>query len=230
MWGNRILVTTERHKLLLAPIERKHLPRFINDSSDWGMQSFEVVKYLGRNVSAPSMKDEHEWWDRSNGDKQLLNWGIYVLDGAKEILIGNTSFSWQTNNTARCYVGGTLIFDRNYWSQGIASAVNTATIAFVFNNLDGLSIRSAAMAPNVGSCKPHAKLGFVQVGVDYCLNTRGGHMSHQYNYLMVNPLDRSWNYFWGDAEIPRKFKIARKKVLETLERATAIAKFVYSLA
>ena len=43
------------------------------------------------------------------------------------------------------------------------------------------------MAANIGSCKPHAKLGFVQVGTDYCISRRDGSTSHQYNFLMVNP-------------------------------------------
>ena len=226
MWGPRIQVTSDRLRLLLAPIERRHLARFINESSDWGLQSFEVTKFLGRDVSAPSMKDEHEWWDIVNASTTLMNWGIYVIDGGKELLVGNTSFSWDANNLARRYIGGTLIFDRKFWSKGIASAVNTATIAFVFNNLDGLIVRSAALSSNIGSCKPHANLGFVQVGTDYCISRRDGSINHQFNFLMVNPLDRSWNYFWGDAEIPRKFKIARNKTLETLERATTTATFV----
>jgi RimJ/RimL family protein N-acetyltransferase len=225
VWGNRILVTTDRNRLLLAPIERKHLTRFINESADWGMQSYEVVKYLGRNISAPSMKDEHEWWDKANAATDLLNWGIYVFERGQEKLVGNTSFSWQPDNAARCYVGGTLIFDRNYWSKGIASSANAATIAFVFNNLDGLSIRSAVLSPNIGSCKPHTNLGFVQVGTDYCISRRDGSTNHQYNFLMVNPSERSWNFFWGDAGVPQAFKNARKLTQRTLERAATTAKF-----
>ena len=64
----------------LAPLTRDSMSEFVNLSYGGGMQRHQVTRYLGRH-QAPTVEDEHEWFDKTRATKNNLVWGIWVIDG-----------------------------------------------------------------------------------------------------------------------------------------------------
>ena len=73
----------------LAPLTRDSMSEFVNLDHGGGMQRHQVTRYLGRR-QAPTVEDEHEWFDRARADKDTLIWGIWVVDGDNRTLNGSS--------------------------------------------------------------------------------------------------------------------------------------------
>ena len=75
MFGPIMRFTVEKSGLdiELAPLKREEMPLFV---ADGGMQSYEVLKFLGRTTAAV-LEDEYDWFDnkarKSENDKAGVN-------------------------------------------------------------------------------------------------------------------------------------------------------------
>ncbi len=82
-----------------------------------------------------------------------------------------------------------------------------------------VAITSAADQDNPGSGGALQKPGYCQTGMNYHAGVSFGRVIHADRYLLVNPADRTWNFFWGDDGAPPAFNIARQKTLAAMEKA-----------
>jgi hypothetical protein len=105
---------------------------------------------------------------------------------------------------------------RVYWSES-----SIGRTLFAFRELDLLAIVSGVAAPNTGSRRALQGLGYVQTGITYSLDVYDGKVLDDVEYLLPNPADEAWRYFWRrpDVDIPDEFHEARKVTLAALQRA-----------
>ncbi len=180
-------------RVRLGPVRREDAHRFVAPSADFGLQSYEVGRYLGA-ASAPTVQDEEEWWDGASKNPDHLHWGVYVPeDGNGWKLVGNTTL--HLRRLGRQAESGFLLFDRAYWRKGVASTAHLGRTMYAFNELDLLEITSAADAPNIGSNKALTGVGYVQTGIRYANGVVGGEPVDTIQYLLPNPGSEAWRYF-----------------------------------
>jgi hypothetical protein len=71
-------------------------------------------------------------------------------------------------------------------------------------------------------------IGYVQWGVSYSDLVVGGRPCDTIHFLLPNPDEDAWRYFWRrpDAEIPAAFVEGRALAAETMRRAEAAVTFL----
>lgn len=229
MFGHWMQIETERAKVRLGPIKREDMPRYIAEEAGWGMQSYEVAKYLGRVPSALTLEGEYAWWDKISADTEEVLWGIYVLADSTWKLVGSTSLGFQNAHSHLRATSGYLCFDRAYWAQGIASTAHLGRTLFAFEELGLLAIDSHAAVDNIGSNKALKSVGYVQVGTSYgFLRPVHGQRTDTNDYCLVNPAETSWRYFWDRPadQVPAKFMASRKVASTALGKARQAVTFL----
>jgi RimJ/RimL family protein N-acetyltransferase len=212
--------------LRLGPIRREDVHRYISPDVGFGLQSYEVSKYLAP-IPAPTLAFEEQWWDRASTSEDQLHWGLYLPDGDDGWkLVGTTTIGRRAGG--RRGESGFLLFDRAHWRQRVASTAHLARTLHAFRELDLLAVDSSALADNVGSNRALTGVGYVQTGVVYGNDTVGGRPRDSIQYLLVNPEEEAWRYFWRrpEDEIPPDFHAARAIALRTLERAEAAVTYL----
>lgn len=212
--------------LRLGPIRREDARRFVATDAGFGMQSYEVLRYLG-GPSVPTEEAEDEWWDKASKDESRLHWGVY-RPGADDAwkLVGNTSLSLRPDR--RQAESGFVLFDRTHWRQRVASTAHLGRTLFAFRVLDLLAITSSVAAPNTGSNRALAGVGYVQTGTRYSLGVADGKVVDSVEYLLPNPDEEAWRYFWRrpDTDIPAEFHQGRERAIAALERADDAVTFL----
>jgi RimJ/RimL family protein N-acetyltransferase len=218
-------------RLRLGPIRREDVGRYVAADAGYGLQSYEVTRYLGVTF-APTPQGEEEWWDAAAKTDGHLHWGIYLPDDNREdgdgwSLVGTTTLHLPAD-ASRQAVSGFLLFDRAHWRQRVATVAHLARTYFAFHELDLLAIRSHVADPNVGSKRALARIGYVQTGTVYSESFADGEPVDGIEYLLPNPTEPAWRYFWRrpDDEIPAPFLEARVRTTEALERAASAVTFL----
>ena len=217
-------------RLRLGPIRREDAGRFVAPEAGFGLQSYEVGRYLGA-TSAPTLQGEEAWWDRASTTDEHLHWGVYLPDdgddGDEWKLVGTTTLHLKGPGRRRAE-SGFLLLDRAHWGQRVASTAHLGRTLYGFRELDLLAITSAASTPNAGSIRALTGIGYVQWGVSYSDLTVGGRPADTVHLLLPNPDEEAWRYFWRrpDEEIPPAFVEARPRAAETLRRAEAAVTFL----
>lgn len=186
----------------LAPLTRESMSEFVNLSHGGGMQRHSVTRYLGRQ-QAPTVEDEHEWFDKTRAAKGSLVWGIWVVDGEKRTLIGNSGLDGigEDGHTGfiRQATSGSMIFRPEYWGKGVASTAHKARTWYAFQHLGLHRIKSAAIRDNGGSTKALSRSGYTFVYTERNELFSEGKLHHLDCYECLNPLDIFWRQWWhGD--------------------------------
>ena len=194
----------------LAPLKRTDMPAFVEDG---GMQSYEVLKFLGR-VTAPVLEDEYEWFDKVRKDDNDLVWGIYVVDGDSRIVIGTTGLHdingtmWSPYRTATT---GIMNISKEYWGQGIAGACHRARTMYAFDVLGLVVIRSGVIFENEASRRAVESVGYMIHHFDRMHGLYKGEPREDYALMCVNPDTFVWNYWWRRKKLDPQWHEARKK-------------------
>jgi RimJ/RimL family protein N-acetyltransferase len=198
----------------LAPIAKSDLGEFVAP----GMQQASISRYLRRRA-APVLEDELDWFEKTRSEVSSLVWGIYIIDGDKRILIGDTALQDITDDHFIQSVSGSMIFKKEYWGRGIASAIHKARTWYVFYHLGHDRIKSAVVHGNVASRKALEKSGYTPVFIERNTVFVNGKFCHQDNLECLNPSEQSWRRWWGGERPPRHSLDARQKTLEAMEWA-----------
>ena len=212
--------------LRLGPIRRDDAHRFVAADAGFGLQSYEVQRYLG-GPAVPTEQAEEEWWDKASKDEGSFSWGVYLPDGDDAWkLVGNTSLSFRRDR--RQAESGFVLFDRAHWRQRVASTAHLGRTLFAFRALDLLAITSSVAAPNAGSNRALLGVGYVQTGTCYSLGVVDGKTVDSVEYLLPNPEEESWRFFWRrpDCDIREEFHRGRDRAVETLARAARAVTFL----
>src|SRR5688500_10227350 len=98
-------------RLRLGPIRREDARSFVAREAQLGMQSYEVMRFLGGGL-VPTEQGEEEWWDKAAKDDDRVHWGIYLPGGDDDDewkLVGNTTLTFRRDR--RQAESGFVLFD-----------------------------------------------------------------------------------------------------------------------
>ncbi len=210
-FGPRMKLEVGELTIELAPLTRDVMVEFVA-----GMQQASVTRYLAHH-SAPTLEDELEWFDKTRADKRNLVWGIWVIDGDKRILIGNTVLMDITIAHIHQATSGSMIFRKEYWGRGIASHVHRARTWYAFEHLGLHRIKSAVIHGNVASFKALAKSGYGLVYVERNTAFIDGQLRHQDNLECINPTDKFWSEWWHGDRPPKRSLQSRTIAQDAME-------------
>lgn len=226
MFGPWMEVSDGDHVLRLGPIARDAMSTYVSELAGYGMQSYEVTKYLS-NYAAQTPESELAWWDKVSIDANELLWGLYLEIDGQWKLIGSTGLHFREHSRERA-TSGFLIFDRSHWRQGWAGRAHLARTLYAFDELGLIAIDSGAVMDNHGSRRALRSVGYVPTGTTYHDGIVHGRITDTENLLMVNPSKGAWNYFWRrpQADIPTEFHEARLITRAALKRAREIVSFL----
>jgi RimJ/RimL family protein N-acetyltransferase len=191
----------------LAPFSKEDMVEFISP----GMNRFSVNKYLSQH-NAHTIEDEQEWYDKIRMDKASVKWGIWVLENDKRTLIGESSLSDIFMNDAKIHqaTSGSVIFRKEYWGRGIASAAHKARTWYAFQHMGLHRIMSAVIQGNVGSLKALTRSGYSLVYVERNTVFVDGSARNQDNLECLNPNEPFWSLWWNSERPTKRALEARK--------------------
>ena len=191
----------------LAAFDKESMAGFVT-----GMAQASVTRYLSRHT-APTIEDEHEWYDKVRTDQTRLNWGIWVVEDGGRKLIGDTTLMDIQRKHIHQAISGSEIFNKDYWGQGIASHIHKARTWYAFQHMGLHRIMSAVIQGNVASRKVLEKSGYRLVYVERNTQFVDGQLRHQDNLAVLNPLPSFWDQWWHGDE-PDAEAIAARAVTE----------------
>jgi RimJ/RimL family protein N-acetyltransferase len=172
-----------------------------------GMQSYHVLGHTSFR-RALTEAEAAAYLDRLEADQNETGWAICVMEGDTDRPIGTTSLEFHNSDPRRAE-SGIVIYDRSWWSRGVATLAHTARTVYAFNVMGLVAITSGADQNNPGSGRALLNVGYVKTGVNYHAGIMHGQVAHADRFLLVNPHPGPWGYFWGDSEIPAEFQNAR---------------------
>lgn len=211
-FGPIITIPDDGREIVLAPFEREEVKEFISP----GVRQLWVSKYLARHYS-PTIDDEYEWFDRVRQHKDRLYWGIWVHEADSNNLVGVTELRDISYSHVNQAFSGVQISKPEYWGRGIASLAHRARIWYAFCQMGLHTIGSEVVSGNDASRKALEKVGYVYQYTRRNGNFIDGKLRHTDEFLVVNPIDRFWNDWWGDDEPTDDFLAARTKTKEILD-------------
>src|SRR5437763_1388786 len=97
-------------RVTLEPLRPDHLARYL----DW-FSDTRVTAYINRDT-APSMKDEEEFFERVRASNDEIVWAI-VADGMHVGSTGIHQIDWQHRHGTT----GIVIGERSQWGKGLAT-------------------------------------------------------------------------------------------------------------
>lgn len=195
----------------LAPLTRDTIGEFISP----GMNQLSVSRFLGSHT-AKTVEDEQEWFDKTRKDQTSIVWGIWLIEGESRKLIGNSALDGITTDHIRQATSGSLIFRKEYWGKGIASAAHKARTWYAFHELGLHRIMSAVIQGNHGSLKALQRSGYNLVYVERNTLYTDGRLYHQDNLECLNPNDPFWSQWWHGERPTQRAVEARKLTIEAL--------------
>jgi RimJ/RimL family protein N-acetyltransferase len=198
----------------LAPFPKESLADFVSP----GLQQEGVRKYLGR-PSAPVLEDEFDWYEKVRLNKNSLVWGIWVIEGDARILIGNTSLNDIKTGHIQQATSGSMIFRKEYWGKGIASAAHKARTWYAFQHLGLHRIMSAVIQGNEASLKALMRSGYTKVYVERNEKFIDGQLRHLDCLECLNPNEPFWSQWWHGDQPSKESLVARDDTLKILSWA-----------
>lgn len=210
-------------RIELAPLTKEAVSEFVSREHGGGLQQRSVSQYLGLS-QAPTVEDEQDWFEKVRTDKRSLVWGIWLIEGEglsqTRTLIGNSALTGigEDGHTRliRQATSGSLIFRKEYWGRGIASAAHKARTWYAFQHLGLHRIKSAVIQANGGSRKALERSGYTFVYTERNEQYGNGQFHHLDCLECLNPLDLFWNQWWHGDRPTKAAKDARAKTREVL--------------
>lgn len=196
----------------LAPLTRESMGEFVRAG---GMQTHTVSRYLGSRT-APTLEDEHAWYDKVCADEHSFIWGIWAVDGNDRTVIGTSGLHDQQDWAMSIWTSGSMIFRPEYWSRGIGSRCHMARTWYAFRQLRANVIYSCALLDNTRSLNALLKCGYAQVATRRNARFVDGRYLHEAHLECVSPDPIAWREWWHGDRVPRAFREARTRTLAAL--------------
>lgn len=222
-FGPILRFTVGELNIELAPITKEAATEFVNGEYGGGLQQRSVSQYLGL-ASAPTVEDEQEWFEKTRADSDSLVWGIWLVEGdgksRTRTIIGNSALTGIDKDghskLIRQATSGSLIFRKEYWGKGIASAAHKARAWYAFKQLGLHRIKSAVIQANGGSRKALERTGYSYVYTERNEQYGDGTFHHLDNLECLNPLELFWNQWWHGDRPTKAAREARRLTQEAL--------------
>jgi RimJ/RimL family protein N-acetyltransferase len=202
----------------LAPFAKEDMSAFIS----LGINLHSVNRYLSYH-SSHTLEDEQEWYEKIRTEKDSVRWGIWLIEKTGRALIGESSLAGIFVNDGKIEqaTSGSLIFRKEYWGKGIASAAHKARTWYAFQHMGLHRIMSAVIQGNEGSLKALTRSGYELVYIERNTVFVDGKARHQHNLECLNPNEPFWSIWWnGDRPTKRSLE-ARRRTKDALAWAEA---------
>lgn len=198
----------------LAPLTKESMGDFIDPiKSEHGINRHSVSQYVRYTLSRTSEQEE-AYYEKISNDPTCVKWGIWVLNGSERELIGLSDLNSIEGTLVRQATSGSLIFRKEYWGKGIASAAHKARTWYAFTQLGLHRIMSAVIQGNEGSLKALTRSGYNLVYVERNTHFVNGRQHHQDNLECLNPLEPFWSTWWG-TDKPSQRALKARPLVET---------------
>lgn len=220
-FGPIMRFTADSLDVELAPLTKEAMSEFVSIEHGGGMQRHSVTRYLGRRL-APVLEDEYDWFEKTRLSSDSIVWGIWLIEGGKRTLIGNSALTELGVNDSgyiRQAVSGSMIFRPEYWGKGIGSAAHKARTWYAFQQLGLHRIKSETISGNRGSSKALSRSGYTHTHTERNSHFVDGAMHHLRHYECLNPYDTFWNQWWHGEEAPASALDARQLTREAMSWA-----------
>lgn len=176
MFGHKMKVIGKSGiEVILEPVSKDQLPVITSR-----MQSMQTLMYTNT-LFAPVLESEEEWYEKKRKANDEVLWGICV----GKSLIGITALH-NLDLHGSC-VSGIIIFDRNYWGKGVASAAHLARTLFAADFLNRLTIKSSVRTENEASLKALQRVGYHMTGKEPRTGQRMGRFLDTYHLCWLHP-------------------------------------------
>lgn len=217
----------------LAPLTKEAMGEFVNLTYGGGLQQRSVTQYMGMSW-APVAEDEQEWFEKTRAAKDTLVWGIWLIEGEGEsqtrTIIGNSALfdidKDGHSHLIRQATSGSMIFRKEYWGKGIASAAHKARTWYAFNHLGLHRIKSAVIQANGASRKALERSGYTFVFTERNEQYGDGQFHHLDCLECLNPLDLFWSQWWhGDrpSKASREARVLTREALSWAHKNVELA-------
>ncbi|MEO6109684.1 MAG: GNAT family protein [Candidatus Saccharimonadales bacterium] len=215
-FGPIMRFTVDELHIELAPLNKEVMSEFINP----GMNQASITRYLASHV-AKTIEDEEEWYEKTRKAEDVIVWGIWLIEGEKRTLIGNSALEHIEISDAHMHqaISGSLIFRKELWGRGIASAAHKARTWYAFHEVGMHRITSAVIHGNGGSLKALKRSGYELVYVERNTVFVDGQVRHQDNLECLNPEDPFWSQWWHGERPSKRAIDARLRTREALKWA-----------
>lgn len=212
MYGYAMRAKCDGLELVLRPYRPGEHERLLT-----GMQSYEVLGHTSFR-RAFTAAESAAYLERLEASLDETAWAICVVANDAELPVGTTSLEVATD---RSYLAesGIVIYDRDWWRKGVATLAHLARTRYAFEVMNLVAITSGADQDNLGSCRALERIGYCQVGVNYHAGVMNGRVVHANKYLLINPAEGPWRFFWGETATSESFEIARELTRAALARA-----------
>lgn len=200
-------------ELELAPFAREDTSAFLP-----GFQKASITKYLHLNY-AQTPETEQEWYDSMIRDQASRVWGIWVVEGGRRRLIGDTAIEQIRGKGMLTATTGIVIVDDAYHGRGIATAAHRARSWYAFNYLAITRLVSYVYDGNRSSHHVIEKVGYSEHHETRNECFANGEWMSVHVMECLNPADWSWRLWWGNDRPPRKNLEARKRTEAALDWA-----------
>lgn len=207
MFGMNMVIKHNGQIVRLRPITKKDIPELVKNFS-----SMEINQYTQMLFGA-TMEGEEHWYEEKRTDKDCCVWAIQpekskVAIGVTEL--GNITSRVNSSNS------GIVIWDKNWWGKGIATATHLGRTLFAADFLNRFTIRSSVRVPNIASKKALERVGYTLWGTEPLVVCRGGVWLDTHQFIWIHP-DRV-NVFFPDV-VPELYKAGIENAKVALDTA-----------
>ncbi len=187
MFGPIMQITQEQGRVIkMRPWEKAEAAQFLD-----GYRLHSVTRYIGPQPKTIEDMEARYASIGSHGNKDDIEWGIYVVEESGEKLIGASNLHGYRGH----WNSGILIFRPEYWGKGITTACHRARTMYAINQMNLREVRSGVSAANTASLKALLSVGYIVTGVNPCDWFIDGVWVHGYSLLLVNPELSIWKTY-----------------------------------
>lgn len=219
MFGYKMNIADNGLCVVLRPATLDDLPHVVQ-----GFSSFDVHRYTN-GISAPTLDDERDWFERTRKDKETWSWVITAYHQNRnetDTPIGVTALHHVSAYHGSCN-SGIVIWDKSWWGKGVASLAHLGRTLWAADELQRSTITSQVVTPNEASLKALLKVGYTVTG-RYARNRfRDGRFCDTYCLSWLNPKVISLLFPDG---LPKQYQCGVEKAETALEKARKIVTFV----
>ncbi|MFZ1301130.1 MAG: GNAT family N-acetyltransferase [Candidatus Microsaccharimonas sp.] len=204
----------------LAPLTKESMSEFVNLEYGGGMQQLGVRRFTG-STNAPVLEDELDWFEKARQTKDAITWGVWVIEEERRLIGNSAIFDIGKEGTELIRQGttGSMLFRKDYWGKGIASAAHKARTWYAFQHMGLHRLKSAVIQENVGSSKALSRSGYNLVYTERNESFVDGSLRNMDCFECLNPADFFWTQWWHGDRPTKRALVARQVTREAMDWA-----------
>jgi len=180
MFGKKLEIKTKDLTIIMRPFYNEdEYSGFVK-----GRESQEIMRYFDISNAAITSKDTAELFTNQCKNKQSIMWALEVKETSK--IIGYTQF-WAINHIDRTAKTAIMIWDKEFWSKGVTSAVHQARTYYGAKLLNFVALYSYVNTKNSASSKSLEKTGYSSFGQLRSFYFVEGEYQDANHYVWYNP-------------------------------------------